>query len=368
LTQLPGLTQTVEAKANSQPAVEIISQSEQFSSNGLTLHGYLSLPEVNQSLWLPTLLVCQDFPHGRQDFSFVDTALVDLAARQLGWSAFTFSYRGCGKSEGDFSFAGWQADINAAVDYLWEEHSEEVWIVGFGLGATLGLAAAAQNLRVQGVAAACAYGNLKAWTEKPAKLAAKLTELKAKGWGEASRGEASRGEASRGEASRGEANKGEASRGEANKGEASRGDESRGNKSKGEASRGDESRGNKSKGEASRGDESRRGKSWWREASRQPAGQDEATADSPRTQPALQKLLADVKEIDAVEAAKTLSPRPLLVIHGQDDEIVSPLEARAIADAHAFAELRVLEGGNHNLRYDPRTLALLFSWLDRNPS
>lgn len=267
----------MEADVNSQPAVGITSLSEEFSSNGLNLHGYLSIPEVNQSLWLPMLLVCQDFPHGRKDFSFVDKGLVELVAKHLGWSAFTFSYRGCGKSEGDFSFAGWQADINAAVDYLWEEHSEEVWIVGFGVGGTLGLAAAAKNLRVQGVAAASAFGNLKAWTEEPSKLVAKLVELKAKGW------------------------------------------------------------------------------------------QEEAENGS-KTQPALQQLLVDVKEIDAVEAAKTLSPRPLLVMHGQDDEIVSPLEARAIADAHAFADLRVLEGGDHNLRHDPRTLALLFSWLDRNPS
>ena len=80
------------------------------------------------------------------------------------------------------------------------------------------------------------------------------------------------------------------------------------------------------------------------------------------------------QRVDGMEAFKAtevmykLKSRPLLVISGQDDRIVSMFDARAIADAHGAADLRILEGGGHNLRYDPRTLALLFGWLDRNRS
>ncbi len=269
--------------------------AEKFTSDKLTLQGQLSLPETSESLWLPTLLICQDFPHGREDFSFLDTDLAELATAQLGWAAFAFGYRnakarggggktrggkgdggkggggggqrdsgrgdrgGGGKGRGNISFSDWQRDISAAVKFLRAKRLEEIWIAGFGVGATLGLCAAAQNPQVQGVAAVSAFGDLKSW----------------------------------------------------------------------------------SKSSSAAGDSATGGA---------PGGP--AAGDS----------------INAVNAAKELAPRPLLVIHGQDDPLAPSLDARAIADAHGQASLRVLENGGHNIRYDPRTLALLFGWLDRNRS
>ncbi|MCY3925960.1 MAG: alpha/beta hydrolase [bacterium] len=65
-------------------------------------------------------------------------------------------------------------------------------------------------------------------------------------------------------------------------------------------------------------------------------------------------------------AAERLAPRPLMVVHGADDELVPPLDARAIADAHGAADLRIIAGGSHRLRYDPRCISLLLGWLDRH--
>ena len=80
----------------------------------------------------------------------------------------------------------------------------------------------------------------------------------------------------------------------------------------------------------------------------------------------MEKWTEGMEAFRATEVMGQLKSRPLLVIHGQDDRLVPMFDARAIADAHGSADLRILEGGGHNLRYDPRTVALLFGWLDRN--
>lgn len=73
-----------------------------------------------------------------------------------------------------------------------------------------------------------------------------------------------------------------------------------------------------------------------------------------------------VTQLDAVKAAHRLPPRPLLVLHGSDDQEVLVDEARALADAaRPFSELCVVHAGGHRLRHDPRAIAALLGWLDR---
>ncbi len=67
----------------------------------------------------------------------------------------------------------------------------------------------------------------------------------------------------------------------------------------------------------------------------------------------------------AVDGAARLRPRQLLVVHGGDDDLVPDFDARVIADAHTAAELRLLDGAGHRLRHDPRAMAILLGWLDR---
>ena len=40
-------------------------------------------------------------------------------------------------------------------------------------------------------------------------------------------------------------------------------------------------------------------------------------------------------------------------------------DARVIVDAHGEAELRIMNGAGHRLRHDPRAIAVLLGWLDR---
>jgi pimeloyl-ACP methyl ester carboxylesterase len=74
---------------------------------------------------------------------------------------------------------------------------------------------------------------------------------------------------------------------------------------------------------------------------------------------------AELGSVSAVDRVVDLAPRPLLIIHGADDDLVPVFDARVIADAHGTATLRLVEGGGHRLRYDPRAVAVLLGWLDR---
>ncbi len=64
-------------------------------------------------------------------------------------------------------------------------------------------------------------------------------------------------------------------------------------------------------------------------------------------------------------AARRFAPRPLLVLHGDEDSSVPVSDARQLAQSHGNAELNVLAGAGHRLRHDPRAVAILSGWLDR---
>jgi len=73
----------------------------------------------------------------------------------------------------------------------------------------------------------------------------------------------------------------------------------------------------------------------------------------------------EIAEVDAVAAAAKLAPRPLFVLHGSDDDVAPLDDARLLADAHGAAELRVVQTAGRRVRHDPRAVASLLGWLDR---
>lgn len=76
------------------------------------------------------------------------------------------------------------------------------------------------------------------------------------------------------------------------------------------------------------------------------------------------------KELAALrplEAAADLKGRPFLVVHGSEDAEVPPSDARALAEAASPGpvDLRFVLGAGHWLRADPRVVATLIGWLER---
>ncbi len=86
---------------------------------------------------------------------------------------------------------------------------------------------------------------------------------------------------------------------------------------------------------------------------------------SPGFPPQPELWTRELRDIRPVAAAPALAPRPLLLVHGLDDEAVPHFDARVVADAHGSAELRIVGGAGHQLRHDPRAVAVLLGWLDR---
>lgn len=76
---------------------------------------------------------------------------------------------------------------------------------------------------------------------------------------------------------------------------------------------------------------------------------------------------AELVALAPLDAAGHLAGRPLLVVHGSDDSEVPAAAARALADAAVGSQvdLRIVPAAGHWLRADPRVVATLVGWLER---
>ncbi len=112
-----------------------------FDSAGLKLARYLASPGGRATAATPGLVLCHGFPVGPLDArqsAGTFPELIDRIAQEMGWAAMTFTFRGCGQSEGDFSLLGWLDDLRAAVDHLVDETGiTNVWLAGTSTGGSL---------------------------------------------------------------------------------------------------------------------------------------------------------------------------------------------------------------------------------------
>jgi putative redox protein len=218
------------------------------------------------------LVICHGFP---ADPVQPDTPhrgyqqLADRLAADTGWVTLTFNFRGTSESTGNFSLAGWLADLKAAIKALLAAPGvDAVWVCGFAAGGSLALCAAGEDPRVKGVAAFAA----------PADFADRASDA------------------------------------------------------------------------------------------RRFVAQARATGviRDPGFPPDLDSWARELRDIRPLSLIADIPPRPILLVHGANDEVVPVLDARALSDAaNAQVELRVLSGAGHRLRNDPRAIALLIGWLDR---
>lgn len=73
----------------------------------------------------------------------------------------------------------------------------------------------------------------------------------------------------------------------------------------------------------------------------------------------------ELKEIRAIGCVQDIAPRPFMIVHGSIDDVVPLSDARALADCVDTSELRIITGAGHRLRHDPRAVAVLLGWMDR---
>ena len=75
---------------------------------------------------------------------------------------------------------------------------------------------------------------------------------------------------------------------------------------------------------------------------------------------------AEIDDLSAERNVAALAPRPLLIAHGDADEVVPYAHAeRLYSAAGSPKELARLPGARHQLRRDERGVACLLDWLDR---
>ncbi|NBR66795.1 MAG: alpha/beta fold hydrolase [Actinobacteria bacterium] len=241
-----------------------------FTSGSLTLGSYLVVP-AGQTSSMPGVILCHGFPIGPLDArqsALTFPQLLDRIASELGWVGLTFTFRGCGTSEGDFSMQGWVDDLRAAIDHMEKEANPNgIWLIGTNTGGALALCVAADDPRVKGCALLGPRADFDDWAAQPRRFlehAREIGAIRRPGF---------------------------------------------------------------------------------------PSSFDEWSRELRRFRP--------------IDAARRFAPRPLLVMHGEDDESVPVADSRVLAEAHGSAETRIIAGAGHRLRHDPRAVAVLFGWLDR---
>jgi pimeloyl-ACP methyl ester carboxylesterase len=240
-----------------------------FEVSGLRLSCHVANPAIVSAKPVAVVL-CHGFPvRGRESpasgKSFPE--LADRIANEMGWLAMAMNFRGCGRSEGNFSLSGWLDDIAAAVDHVLGLGAQDIWLAGFGSGGALCICEGARNQVVTGVAAMSAPADFSDWARDPRRLLLHARQV--------------------------------------------------------------------------------------------------GVVKDPAFPPSLERWAQDLKEISSISGAPKLAPRPLLLIHGDSDDLVPSLDARLLADVHGSAELRIIPGAGHELRHDPRAIAVLLGWLSR---
>lgn len=244
------------------------------ASGDLSLAGYLArpLPSAAKGAGQYGLVVSHGFPEGAQNAAVVSKTFPELAdrlAQDAAWTVLTFNFRGTGESNGDFSLAGWLADLRAAVDHLLhEEEVEGVWLCGFSAGGALSICAAGEDERVRGVAAFAAPADFSEWASDARRFLALARAV--------------------------------------------------------------------------------------------------GVIHTPRFPSDPDAWARELREVKPLSLVGKIPPRPLLIVHGANDDVVPMLDARALADAaEGDVELRILAAASHHLRHDPRAIAILLGWLDR---
>lgn len=77
------------------------------------------------------------------------------------------------------------------------------------------------------------------------------------------------------------------------------------------------------------------------------------------------KWLDGFRQINPLRCIARISPRPLLLVHGSQDELVKADDATQLyRRARQLKQLIIIEGAGHQLRRDERAMAEVIGWLE----
>jgi fermentation-respiration switch protein FrsA (DUF1100 family) len=87
---------------------------------------------------------------------------------------------------------------------------------------------------------------------------------------------------------------------------------------------------------------------------------------SPGFSPSVEDWVAGFGEVSPLRWIDRIAPRPLLLVHGDEDDVVNVSQAQALYEkAGEPRELVILPGAGHRLRQETRAVDVAFGWLTR---
>jgi dipeptidyl aminopeptidase/acylaminoacyl peptidase len=79
-----------------------------------------------------------------------------------------------------------------------------------------------------------------------------------------------------------------------------------------------------------------------------------------------EQIMENFKRVDPLLCVDRISPRPLLIIHGDKDDLVDPAQAYMIYEkAKEPKELAMIAGAGHRLRHEEDAMKLATDWLKK---
>jgi fermentation-respiration switch protein FrsA (DUF1100 family) len=79
-----------------------------------------------------------------------------------------------------------------------------------------------------------------------------------------------------------------------------------------------------------------------------------------------EKIMENFKRADPLHCVDRISPRPLLIIHGDKDDLVDLAQAYMIYEkAKEPKELAMIAGAGHRLRHEEDAMIVATDWLKR---
>jgi putative redox protein len=137
------------------------------------LIGQLALPPGAER-GAAAVVLCHGFPSAPRGARASGEGYAELAeflADETGAAVLTFTFRGCGRSAGDFSLAGWIDDLGVAIDWLTATRNlVEVGVAGFSAGGAVAFCRAARDERISSVAGFAVPAAFDDWSNEPRKF------------------------------------------------------------------------------------------------------------------------------------------------------------------------------------------------------